>query len=58
MMSDGMLGPVGVMNSKTNLIIHDEVMDISSKATELVYICNIVEKPCNFALLFQWSQFL
>ena len=31
--------------SRTNLVIHDSIMDISSEATEFVRILNIVEKP-------------
>ena len=52
-----MLGVLGVRNprTRTNLIIHDDIMDISSKATEFVCIIDIVEKPYDFALLFQWS---
>ena len=55
MMSDANVRHNGSGNSKdTNLTIHDGIMDISSKFTKFIHILDIVEKPRNLALHFQW----
>ena len=53
-----MLGVMGVRILRTNLIIHDGIMYISSKAAEFVCVLDIGEKPCNLALLCQWFKLL
>ena len=53
-----MLGVMGARIPRTNLIIHDGIMDISSKATEFIRILDVGEKPCNLALLRQWFELL
>jgi len=42
--------------SRTNLIIHDGVMDISSEAAKFIRILDIGKKSCNGALFFQRFQ--
>jgi len=45
---------VSVETLRANLIIHDGIMDVSRKATKFVCILDIVKKPCNFALFYEW----
>jgi len=49
-----MLDMMGMRILRTNLVIHDGIMGVSSKATKFICILNIVEEPCDSALLYQW----
>jgi len=58
-----MMSDAGIRHSRqkilrTYLIIHDGIMDVSSKATKLICILDIAKKACNLALLYQWFQLL
>ena len=43
---------------RTNLIIHDGIMNLSNEAIELIHILGVVKKPCNSTLLCQWLKLL
>jgi len=47
------LGTVGVRIPKTNLIIHNCIVNIPSKATKFIRILDIVEESGDFALVYQ-----
>jgi len=48
-----MLGTMCARLSRTNLIIHDGVMDISSKAAKFIRSLDVVKKTRDPALLYQ-----
>jgi len=53
-----MLGKVGARNLRTNLIINHGVTDILDQVVKFIHVLDAVQGPCDFALLFQWSEIL
>jgi len=47
------LGMIGARISRTNLIIHDGVVDISNETAKIIHSLDVIEKTRNFALLCQ-----